>query len=382
VGELKKGKTMNSYSADRVYDIDISEIRKIFDKTPKDSINLGLGEIQFPTPKIFTEYAREILLDGNISYTPNAGLKVLRESIANYYENKIDYENVCVTVGAEEAVFASIFCYINPGDEVLLANPTFVAYKTILKMTGGKARYFHLDPKKKFCLDKHSFLKQITDKTKMVILTNPSNPLGITFTPEEVNFIVSICSEKNILLVVDEIYRELYIREKPATMLDLHKNSLIISGVSKAYCMTGWRLGWIVSQNRKLIKTIVSAHQYICTCAPFISQKAALKALTTDGENVKEVLRMKLLDNRNYMINFLKENLPQSKILINSSSPYLFVNFGKDDKKLCKKLAENGVIVIPGSVFGSNGNGWIRISYGLEIEYLKIALERIFGVLR
>jgi len=373
---------MNSYSADRVYDIDISEIRKIFDKTPPDSINLGLGEIQFPTPKIFTEYAREILLDGNIRYTPNAGLKEIRQSIAGYYENKIQFENVCVTVGAEEAVFASIFCYINPGDEVLLANPTFVAYKTILKMTGGKARYFDLDPHNNFRLNKNSFLEKITEKTKMVILTNPSNPLGITFSPEEINFIVSICAEKNILLVVDEIYRELYIHEKPSTMLDQYKNILIISGVSKAYCMTGWRLGWVVSKRKKLLAPIISAHQYICTCAPYLSQKVAVKALSGEGWVAKDNLRLKLLENRNFMIKFIKENLPECKILINSSSPYLFVNFEKDDRKLCMDLAERGVIVIPGSVFGSNGTGWIRISYGLKIEYLKAAMKKFFNILR
>ena len=376
-----KGKVMNSYSADRVYDIDISEIRKIFDKTPEDSINLGLGEIQFPTPKIFTEYAREILQDGNIHYTPNAGLKELRQSIANYYENQINYENVCVTVGAEEAVFASIFCFINPGDEVLLANPTFVTYETFLKMTGGKAKYFDLDPDNNFSLDKNSFLEKITDKTKMVILTNPSNPLGITFSPEEIKFIVSTCSEKNILLLVNEIYRELYIHKKPSTMLDQYKNIIIISGISKSYCMTGWRLGWVVSKSKELITPIISAHQYICTCAPLISQKVAVKALSPEGVKAKENLRLLLLENRNYIINFLKENLTECKILINSSSPYLFVNFGIDDKKLCMDLVGGGVIVIPGSVFGSNGAGWIRISYGLKIEYLKAAMRKVYKIL-
>ncbi len=373
---------MNSLSADRVSGIDISAIRKIFDKTPKDAINLGLGEIQFPTPKIFTDHAREILLEGNIRYTPNAGLPELRKAIAAYYENKISLENVCVTVGAEEAIFASIFCYINPGDEILLANPTFITYKTIIHMTGGTAKYFDLDPDNNFSLDKKSFLEKISDKTKMVILTNPSNPLGITLSPEDMNYIIRICAEKNILLVVDEIYRELYIHEKSLTMLNLYENTLIISGVSKAYCMSGWRLGWIVSPKKELIKPIISAHQYICTCAPYLSQKVAIKALSSEGEKVKENLRSLLRKDRNYLMNFLTNNLPGCKILINSSSPYLFVNFGIDDRKLCRELAEIGVIVLPGSIFGSNGKNWIRINYGLKIEDLKIALQKISGFLK
>jgi len=157
---------------------------------------------------------------------------------------------------------------------------------------------------------------------------------------------------------------------------------LIISGVSKAYCMSGWRLGWIVSPKKELIKPIISAHQYICTCAPYLSQKVAIKALSSEGEKVKENLRSLLRKDRNYLMNFLTNNLPGCKILINSSSPYLFVNFGIDDRKLCRELAEIGVIVLPGSIFGSNGKNWIRINYGLKIEDLKIALQKISGFLK
>ncbi|RLC50275.1 MAG: aspartate aminotransferase, partial [Candidatus Cloacimonadota bacterium] len=190
---------MKKFLASRINFVEQSVIRKIFEKTPPNSINLGLGEIQFPTPQIFLEYGKEVLDEGYIRYTPNAGLLELRETIAKYYEDRISSANICVTNGAEEAVFASIFCYVNPGEEVMLANPTFVAYETIIKMAQGIPVYFDLNPDAGFRLDKNSFLDKLSSKTKMIILNNPSNPLGIGFSEEEIDFILDICKKKNIL---------------------------------------------------------------------------------------------------------------------------------------------------------------------------------------
>ncbi len=363
-------------------DIQKSLIRQIFDSAPKNSINFGLGEIQFPTPKILCKYAKEILNDRNIRYTPNAGLFELREAISNYYQNTIPTENVCVTCGAEEAVYATLVSILNPEDEVILANPCFLAYGSIIEMLNGIPVYFDLNPQQNFKLDKNSFLNRITQKTKAVLLNNPSNPLGIIFSKDEIKFILETCHIHNILIIVDEIYRELFLNEKTPSFLELTENVIVISGISKSHCMTGWRLGWVASHQKYLVEKIITAHQYICTCAPFLSQKVAVKALSEEGMKSAEEIRIKLKRNYEFLIKYFYENHIEYKALKKASSPYFFVNFGIDDKKLSRDLLDKGVIVIPGTAFGSNGKNWIRINYGVEREILKKGLKIIILILK
>jgi len=332
-----------------------SLIRQIFDSAPKNSINFGLGEIQFPTPKILCEYAKEILDNENIRYTSNAGLYELRESISNYYQNIISAENICVTSGSEEAIYATLTSILNPEDEVLLANPCFLAYSSIIEMLNGIPVYFDLNPQQNFMLDKKSFLNGISQKTKVVLLNNPSNPLGIIFSQNEIEFILKTCHKHNILIIVDEIYRELFLNEKTPSFLELTKNVIVISGVSKSHCMTGWRLGWVASHQKDLIEKIIATHQYICTCAPFLSQKVAVKALSVEGMKSADEIRIKLKRNYEFLINHFAENHIEYKALKKAYSPYFFVNFGIDDRKLSRDLLEKGIIVIPGTAFGSKG---------------------------
>ncbi len=364
------------YFAERIKSIRKSDIRKIFDSAPSGSINLGLGEIQFPTPRIVTGYAKEVIDKGNIPYTPNAGLIELRKKVADYYHTEF-CDNVCITVGAEEALFTTLFCYLNPDDEVMLANPTFLAYKTIIEMVGGKPVYFDLDPDNNFKLIRNSFIKSITSRTKMIILNNPSNPLGICFDADETDFIIKICKEKNILILVDEVYRELFLEKRQKSFMEFDGDIIVVSSLSKSHCMTGWRLGWAVSPKKELIEPIINIHQFVCTCAPFISQKAAIKALSEEGVAEKEKIRKKLVSNRKSAVEFIEKNIPDAKILSNSSSPYLFINFCIDDILLTNDLLKEGLIVIPGSAFGSNGKNWIRISYAVEKNILIKGLEVI-----
>ncbi|NQV18946.1 MAG: pyridoxal phosphate-dependent aminotransferase [Armatimonadetes bacterium] len=363
-------------------DIKKSLIRQIFDSAPKNSINFGLGEIQFPTPKILCEYAKKILDDRNIRYTPNAGLFELREAISNYYQNIIPAENVCVTCGAEEAVYATLASILNPEDEVLLANPCFLAYGSIIEMLYGIPVYFDLDPRQNFMLDKKSFLNGISQKTKAVLLNNPSNPLGIILSKDEIKFILETCHKHNILIIVDEIYRDLFLNEKTPSFLEITENIIVISGVSKSHCMTGWRLGWVASHQKDVIEKIITAHQYICTCAPFLSQKVAVKAFSEEGMKSAEEIRKKLKRNYEFLIKYFDENHIEYKALESASSPYFFVNFGIDDRKLSIHLLENGVIVISGTAFGSNGKNWVRINYGVERAILKKGLKIIIQILK
>lgn len=362
--------------ANRINGLEKSALRQLFDKAPHDAINLGLGEIQFPTPKIITDAAIDIIKQGNISYTPNAGLPELQNAIAGYYKIKLN-ENICVTTGAEEAIFASLFSFINPGDEVLIANPTYIAYKTIIKMLGGIAVEFDLDPESNFELDRDDFINKITLRTKILLLNNPSNPTGRCFSEDEINFMVSKCNEKNILIIVDEIYRDLYIDKKPITLLKKNGKIIVISGLSKSHCMSGWRIGWAVSNDPDLIKPIIISHQYICTCAPYISQVVAISALSAKGIEAQNDVRLKLKTKRDYVLKLFEQFLPDLTILNNTSSPYLFINVKIDDLLLVNELIKNGVIVMPGVIFGSNGKFWFRLNYAIDKKKLAKGIHKI-----
>lgn len=351
--------------ANRITNIEKSELRQLFDKAPADTINLGLGEIQFPTPKIITESAINIIKNANIRYTPNAGLPELQKAIANYYNIKIN-ENICVTTGAEEAIFASLFSFINPGDEVLIANPTYIAYKTIIEMMGGVAVEFDLDPESNFEMDRSDFENKISSKTKVLLLNNPSNPTGRCFSNDEIDFMVSKCNDNNILIIVDEIYRELFIDKRPITFLNKTGKIIVISGLSKSHCMSGWRIGWTVSNDPELIKPIIISHQYICTCAPYISQEVAITALSTKGMEDQNRIRLELISNKKFVLSQFKQFLPNIFILENTSSPYLFINVKVEDIVLVNELIKDGLIVMPGKIFGSNGKHWIRLNYAID----------------
>ena len=367
--------------ADRITGIEKSELRKLFDKAPPDAINLGLGEIQFPTPKIITDRAIDIIKQGNIRYTPNAGLPELQKSITDYYNIQLN-KNVCVTTGAEEAIFASLFSYMNQGDEVLIANPTYIAYKTIIKILGGIAVEFDLDPLSNFKLDRTDFTNKINSKTKVLLLNNPSNPTGICFSESEIDFIVSKCNDNNILIIVDEIYRELYIDKKPTTFLNKTGKIIVISGLSKSHCMSGWRLGWAVSNNPGLIIPIIVSHQYICTCAPYISQEVAIIALSSEGMKAQDKIRLELKTNREFVLIQFEDYLPYVSILNNTSSPYLFINVEVDDRILVNELIKNGLLAMPGRIFGSNGKHWIRLNYATDKKKLAKAIRIIKKIYR
>lgn len=362
--------------ADRMKLIKKSKLRQIFDQAPKNAINLGLGEIQFPTPSPLTAYAKKVLDEEDLTYTPNAGLPELKGRIAAYYNNYIKPDNVCVTNGSQEAIFAYIMSVVNPGDNVFIANPGFLAYETILKIFSAETKFFHLCPDD-FSLDFEDFEQKVNKKTKLIILNNPSNPIGKIFTKEEVDFILTLSKKYNIQIIVDEIYRELYFKERIESMLYLSENITVVSGMSKSHCMTGWRLGWIASANAKIIQSVVAAHQYISTCASYLSQKVACFALSAEGFRINKTIRKKLKLNRELAVNYIKNNFPEIFVYPAEVGPYLFLKVDTDDMKLALELTGNGIIVMPGSIFGSNATNWIRMNYGLPKKTLIKGLEKI-----
>ncbi|MBN1949152.1 MAG: pyridoxal phosphate-dependent aminotransferase [Candidatus Cloacimonetes bacterium] len=367
--------------ADRAKSISKSLLRNFFEQAPPGAVNLGLGEIQFPTPPAICQIAREILDSGYVPYTSNAGLPETRKAVAAYYGNIIPAENTCITVGVEEAIYSTVQTWINPGDEVLIPDPSFVAYEPVVRLAGAIPVHFNLDPDRDFRIDFDSLTAGINADTRMLILSNPSNPLGICLTPEEIDFVANLCSEHDILLLVDEIYLDLIYRQPGSSLLGKTDRTVIVSGLSKSHCMTGWRLGWVASTNSSLIKPLIPVHQYICTCAPYLAQKAAIFALSPAGRQSVADLRSQLYENADYMRSRLLECKSVTRILRNDAAPYLFFSTELDDQEICRKILNRGVILIPGSVFGGNGQGWIRLNYGIDRQLLQQATEIIIDTL-
>lgn len=360
--------------AKRMIGLERSALRQLFDKAPKNSINLGLGEIQFCTPQVIRDRAIEVIKQNEIRYTPNAGLPELQKTIAKYYNIKLQ-DNVCVTTGAEEAIFSALFSYIDPGDEVLIANPSYIAYKTIIQMLNGKPVEFYLEPKSNFSLDRNDFLKKISIKTKVLLLNNPSNPTGRCFSEDEIDFIIQACHKNDVLIIVDEIYRELYIERRIGSFLNRSDNIIVISGLSKSHSMSGWRIGWAISNQPDLIKPVIVSHQYICTCAPYISQQVAITALSEEGMKTQNEIRLQLLDNRKFILDQFQQFIPDIPILKSDSFPYLFINVNTDEIPFINKLIKKGVILIPGSIFGTKGRQWIRLNYAIDKKKLAKGLN-------
>ncbi|MCF7912387.1 MAG: pyridoxal phosphate-dependent aminotransferase [Candidatus Cloacimonetes bacterium] len=361
--------------ADRMHSVQKSIIRQIFEAAQGKAINLGLGEIQFDMPQLLRNRAADVALNENCRYTENAGMKEFRDQVAVYYNNEIESEGVCITCGAAEAIHSCFTAYVNPGDEVMLADPTFLAYEASIKLNNGLPVYYRLDPDQGFCLDKEDFVAKISPKTRIVVICNPSNPLSKCLTVAELEFMADVCAQNNIMIICDEIYRELtYIPRQPS-ILDIYENSIAISGLSKAYCMTGWRIGWAASRITDYIKPIVVAHQYQSTCAPYISQKVGTLALSEAGRGTICQIKEQLTANYDLITDYFATRLPDIEYLPPDAAPYLFIRVDRDDTKLAAELSAKGVIVIPGCAFGQNGKNWIRISYALDTRLLIQGLD-------
>ncbi|HOE91311.1 MAG TPA: pyridoxal phosphate-dependent aminotransferase [Candidatus Cloacimonadota bacterium] len=364
----------------RLANIQKSIIRQIFDNASPDAINLGLGEIQFETPNVIRLKAKQVINQGEIFYTPNAGLLELRQKVAEYYDRgsqiPTHFYHVCICNGAQEAIFAILFSLIDPGDELLIADPTFISYQTIAEMLGAKVKTFPLSATNGFAFDINYFRASISKNTKAVFLNHPSNPSGKAFSKEDIEDIITTCKEHNTLLIVDEVYKDLYLHEQIPSFWGKYENTIIISGLSKSFCMTGWRLGWIVAKEDLLQKFII-AHQYITTCASTISQKSAIEAFTPKGISSLIQLRKRLRKNYKIATEYLKLHLNYQP----DSAPYIMIKVKEDDIKFCKGLAHRGVIVIPGSAFGEQSKGYIRINYALNERKLRMGLNILVAAL-
>ena len=369
-----------------VEDIKPSGIRKFFDivSEMKDAISLGVGEPDFDTPWHISDEGIYALTKGKTFYTSNAGLKELREEICNYLSRtqNIEYnplKEVIVTVGGSEAIDVGLRALINAGDEVIIPQPAYVSYEPCTVLAGAKPVIINLKSENEFRLTAEELENAITEKTKVLILPFPNNPTGAIMERNDLEKIAEVVRKHDIYVMSDEIYGELTYKEKHvsiASISGMKERTILINGFSKAYAMTGWRLGYACGPEA-IIKQMTKIHQFAIMCAPTTSQYAAVEALKNGDKDVK-VMREAYNQRRRFLLNAFKE------MNIECFEPfgafYVFPcikEFGMTSEEFATRfLEEEKVAAVPGNAFGDSGEGYLRISYAYSLDNLKIAMER------
>lgn len=371
----------------KVQEIKPSGIRKFFDLLGdrKDVISLTVGEPDFMTPYHIREAGIESLEKGRTFYTSNNGILELRREICNYLNRRfgLTYEpksEVIVTVGGSEAIDLAVRALIEPGDEAIIPVPSFVCYGPIVELAHGKPVFIETKEEDNFKLRPEALRAAITPKTKLLILPYPNNPTGAVMTKDELEEIAQILEGTNIMVLSDEIYGELtYGRRHTAfaTVGNMWERTITVSGFSKAYAMTGWRLGYLCAP-KELVTQMHKIHQYAIMCAPTTSQLAAIEALKHGDPDI-EMMANEYNRRRKYILDGLR------KMGIDTFEAegafYVFPRIGKfglSSDDFCQKLLdEKGVAIVPGNAFGDCGEGYARISYAYSVEHITEALKRM-----
>ena len=379
---------MKNFLNKKVLDIKPSGIRKFFDVASeiKGAISLGVGEPDFDTPWHIREEGIYSLEKGKTYYTSNSGLKELRIEITNYYKRRFNLEydplnQVLVTVGGSEAIDVALRAMIEPGDDVLIATPCYVSYEPCAIMAGANVITIDLKNENNFKLTKEELEKAITPKTKVLIINYPNNPTGAIMEKEDYEALADVIIKNDIIVISDEIYNELtYNGKAPSSIAQIEKmkeRTIIVNGFSKAYSMTGWRLGYALGP-KEILQQMIKIHQFCIMCAPTNSQYAGIEALKNGDKDIS-FMRDSYNERRRYLLSRLKN------MGIDCFEPfgafYVFPDirkFGMSSEDFCMKLLETKkVVVVPGDAFGASGEGFVRISYAYSIDDLKIALDRI-----
>jgi aminotransferase len=364
-----------------------SGIRKFFDiaATKKGVISLGVGEPDFITPWHIREEAIHAIEKGRTFYTGNKGLPELRKGICDYYSRRfnVDYngdENCIVTVGGSEAIDIVLRTILKPGDEVILPTPAYVAYAAIIEMAGGKVIEVQLKEEDEFKLTPEALRKVISERTKAVILNFPGNPTGGIMTYDDYAKIVPILKQHHIFAVTDEIYAELTYEGKHCSIAvfeEIKDRVIIINGFSKAYSMTGYRVGYILA-HKDIIEMCLKIHQYTIMCATTPCQYAAIEAVN-NGDNDIEEMFLSFRQRRNYIVKELnriglKTHMPQGAFYV---FPSIAIT-GMKCEEFCERLLEEeNLALVPGNAFGDAGEGYVRISYAYSLDEIKLAISKL-----
>ncbi len=378
---------MREFLSDKCKALKPSGIRRFFDIVNEmpDAISLGVGEPDFDTPWHIREEGSYSLERGRTLYTSNAGLTELREEICRYLKRRLGlvYDpqtEILITVGGSEAIDIAMRAVLNPGDEVLVPQPCYVSYDPCCALADGVAVPIELKEEDRFRLRPEQLERAVTDKTKILVLPYPNNPTGAILEREDLEAIAPIIMEKDLLVLSDEIYSELTYGQDHVSIAQIpgmQERTVLIQGFSKAYAMTGWRLGYAAGP-APILEQMTKIHQYAIMCAPTTSQYAAVEALREGDRDVEE-MREAYNGRRRFLLNAMKEmGLPCFEP---QGAFYIFPNISglglSSEDFATRLLREEKLAVVPGTAFGDCGEGFIRISYAYSLEDLKVAVGRL-----
>ncbi len=380
---------MRNPLAQEIVNIPPSGIRKFFDivSEMKDAVSLGVGEPDFDTPWHIRDEGIYSLEKGRTFYTSNAGLKELKIEIANYLKRRFGLEydynaETLVTVGGSEAIDIAMRAMLDPGDEVLIPQPSYVSYEPCCRLANGTPVIIELKEENDFRLTKEQIEAAVTPKTKLLVLPFPNNPTGAVMEKEDLEAVAQAVEEHDLFVLSDEIYAELtYLEGKThvsiASLPGMRERTIVINGFSKSHAMTGWRLGYACGP-KVIIEQMLKIHQYAIMCAPTNSQYAAVDALQ-NGDGDVSAMREEYNGRRRYLMHAFEEM--GLKCFEPFGAFYVFPcikEFGMTSEEFAEKLLyEEKVAVVPGTAFGQSGEGFIRISYAYSLDNLKTALERV-----
>lgn len=385
--------TIKMRQSKKMDDIPFSGIRKVFEaagqleKQGKDIINLGIGRPNFDTPAHIKEAAKKSLDEGNVFYTSNYGTEGLRSAVAEKLkrDNGLDYEmtDVIVTVGANQAVSIAMTALLDPGDEVLVPNPSWLHYFYCADLVGAKTVSYPLLEENGFNVIPEDIEKLITPKTKMVIVNSPNNPTGSILSKESLQAIADIANKYDLIVLSDEIYEKLIyddsVHYSIASLDGMKERTVLIHGVSKSYSMTGWRIGFAVSANKEFISAMIRVLQYTVTCANSFAQDGAEAALRGSQQCVED-MRLQF-DRRRKLVYDRINKIEGLSCIAPKGAFYCFVNIKKlgmsDQEASDYYLNEAGVAMIPGSAFGEYGAGYLRVAFSNSYENIEKAMDRI-----
>lgn len=341
-------------------------IRQIFERALPGSINFGLGEPDLPTPEFMRREAARVTLEEQNGYTSHAGLLPLRETIAASYPHLgLNANQVCLTVGSQEAMTAAFLSIVETGDEVLIPDPGFPAYEGCVLISDGKPVYYRLPAEREFAFDIEEFRSKITPLTKAAVVISPSNPTGKILSGNDLERIAEVLKDTGIYLISDEIYSDLWFKERPRSASEFYDRTIIVSGLSKSLSMTGWRIGWIASTQSDVVKAALTLHGFLTVCTPTISQKASLLGWTEEAEAAKAGARAIYKRRGEFLVRLLDDELG-----LKGTEPegafYTMLDIrplGLSDMEVAERFLQNRVITVPGVAFGVEAKGFLRISF-------------------
>ncbi len=370
--------------AARLRGIEKSMIRQLFDRAFPGSINLGLGEPDLPTPEVIRRAAVRVIEDEQNGYTTHAGLLPLRALVAADYPQLLATpDNVIITAGSQEALYLALMTLVDEGDEVLLPDPGFVAYPTIVRMCGGHPVFYRLPARGEFAFDAEDFRRRLTPRTKAVVVISPSNPTGRTFSRADLAAMADALRGSAAYVISDEIYREIYFGdERPASVSEAHaERTIVIGGLSKSMSMTGWRTGWMCGA-AEVVRSALVLHGYVTTCASTVSQKAALAAWTDEAASARAETRRIFRARRDQLLSLIESEL-KLRAVAPEGAFYLMLDVGAHGNSLAvaERLLAHRVITVPGSAFGAEGEGYLRLSFCADAPALVEGVKRIKAAL-